>query len=982
MVSITAALLIAIAVAPRRSDGLLRSSSRVRSRTAHDDKEDVIIVTRSRSLGSLSICGTNWTDASSSCIDACESDESCGPGRFCFHYMECTPPIVVEGGDDDEEVGGSGGGLGEEEMPASPPSDVLAEMGISLEDIAAAGEDEAGLVNGADPATQHLIDEGNQASASEQQATTKPPAPSASMEMMSSQSYPSPSSQSDDSSSSSSSSSSPPPGSAPSIMDEISASNYMPAYIASLPLAPDQPTTNAPFTIPVPTHNTLSNPNGNYCGYGYESANAECFHACPSGLDSDCPGGRTCHTWLQCTPPTVDPSLYNVCGSSWAHASTTCATRCYLGDDDTCPDGQTCFGGVKECEGNAALPALTAIDVGAANKTYTKDEIALLLDEEIEKERANEAMADPNNWWCGTSWSNMLETCATRCTTDEDCKMVNPQQWSPDGTCFMTPGGPENCAEVGVPVKEAVPEGSRWCGLTWNDMLETCAAQCEEDEDCANGGKCWEAPDTCQYIGVPVKEVSDPASLWCGVDFDDAMTSCHKPCPSESDDECDSGMSCFAGSDCVEEGTPVVREGYRCGLTWDDAALTCGKECQKTDDCNTDEGQECFAEVLCEKDKDTEAGGGMYCGVTWESTSLDCAISCEVDDDCDAGEWCYWVECEAADEANLITDDDDDDATKDDDAMQEPEEEETPVSCNAEVKECKNGDFVGRAQELDCDFYPCPEDDKEGGEIIADDDESTTTDEVMMMSEEAASGESSSGGESSASSSGSDTESDEDITAGWGSTPLTHKCTSDGSGSCGLCQGDCKSDADCLEGLLCFSRGAGEMTSVPGCVSGGEDDKPGMDYCYTPFQPEPPTTTPTPEPPPMEMSAQTEDGDDEEKDEDNSAVDDDVAHTETEETVEAEEVEVSSANAWEDDEDEEENDDEEKAIEAVELNYERECTEDEPCGVCMGDCDDDSHCADGLTCFMRGDGNVDLVPGCSGLGIAGEYIHILNVTSI
>ena len=172
------------------------------------------------------------------------------------------------------------------------------------------------------------------------------------------------------------------------------------------------------------------------------------------------------------------------------------------------------------------------------------------------------------------------------------------------------------------------------------------------------------------------------------------------------------------------------------------------------------------------------------------------------------------------------------------------------------------------------------------------------------------------------------------------------------------------------------------MTSVPGCVSGGEDDKPGMDYCYTPFQPEPPTTTPTPEPPPMEMSAQTEDGDNEEKDEDNGAVDDDDAHTETEETVEAEEVEVSSANAWEDDEDEEENDDEEKAIEAVELNYERECTEDEPCGVCMGDCDDDSHCADGLTCFMRGNGNVDLVPGCPGLGIAGEYIHILNVTSI
>ena len=185
------------------------------------------------------------------------------------------------------------------------------------------------------------------------------------------------------------------------------------------------------------------------------------------------------------------------------------------------------------------LPPLTAIDVGAANKTYMQDEIAVLLDEEIHMAREEEAMQDPDNWWCGTSWSNMLETCALRCTTDDDCKMVNPQQWSAEGgTCYKTPVGPENCQMVGVPVKEPVPEGRRWCGVTWNNMLETCAVQCEVDEDCTDGGICWEAPGTCQYIGVPVKEVSDIASLWCGIDFDDAMTSCHKPCPGESDDEC------------------------------------------------------------------------------------------------------------------------------------------------------------------------------------------------------------------------------------------------------------------------------------------------------------------------------------------------------------------------------------------------------------------------------------------------------------
>jgi hypothetical protein len=136
----------------------------------------------------------------------------------------------------------------------------------------------------------------------------------------------------------------------------------------------------------------------------------------------------------------------------------------------------------------------------------------------------------------------------------------------------------------------------------------------------------------------------------------------------------------------------------------------------------------------------------------------------------------------------------------------------------------------------------------------------------------------------------------------------------------------------------------------------------------------------------MEMSSQTEDGDDGDDediddDEDNGDVDDDDANTDTEETVEAEEDEASSGNAWVDDKDDEEYNDEDETVDAVELNYERECTEDEPCGVCEGDCDDDSHCADGLTCFMRGDGNVDLVPGCSGLGIAGEYI-IMNATSV
>ena len=281
------------------------------------------------------------------------------------------------------------------------------------------------------------------------------------------------------------------------------------------------------------------------------------------------------------------------------------------------------------------MPTLTAVDVGLAEKTYTEEEIALLLDEEIAKERDEEAMSDPNNWWCGSSYSNMLETCTKRCTTDEDCK---PSSWE-EGFCFKTTGGPDNCSTPGVPVKEPVPEGSRWCGSTWNSMLETCAAMCEADEDCPNGETCWEAPGTCQYIGVPAKEKSDPATLWCGSDFDDAMTSCHKACPGETNEECPTGMSCFSGSSCTTEGEPVVREGYRCGTTWDDASLKCGMECQANSDCNEEGGEECFADVVCESELKANMTEGMFCGETWESTSLSCTQSCEIDDDCGDNQW-------------------------------------------------------------------------------------------------------------------------------------------------------------------------------------------------------------------------------------------------------------------------------------------------------------------------------------------------------
>ena len=240
---------------------------------------------------------------------------------------------------------------------------------------------------------------------------------------------------------------------------------------------------------------------------------------------------------------------------------------------------------------------------------------------------------------------------------------------------------------------------------------------------------------------------------------------------------------------------------------------------------------------------------------------------------------CYWVECE-----NDTPDDENATMTM---MMVEPTTEATPASCDAEVRECPNGVFVAKAPELGCDFYPCPEGDVAESEISASNSDS--------------------------------------VLAGWGTTPLSHSCTSDGSGSCGLCQGDCGSDDDCQEGLLCFSRGEGEVTSVPGCTSGGEGDLPGMDYCYSPFPPA--TTTST-------------------------------AATTTSTTTAAAETTTVTV---------------EEMYTMGNLDFARECTESEPCGACEGDCDNDLQCGEGLKCFSRVQGSVDLVPGCLGLGIDGKF---------
>lgn len=58
-------------------------------------------------------------------------------------------------------------------------------------------------------------------------------------------------------------------------------------------------------------------------------------------------------------------------------------------------------------------------------------------------------------------------------------------------------------------------------------------------------------------------------SAYCGKDWEHAITTCSKPCPSGLSDDCDQGETCFAGTPCAEGG--VVAAGSTCKICPDSA---------------------------------------------------------------------------------------------------------------------------------------------------------------------------------------------------------------------------------------------------------------------------------------------------------------------------------------------------------------------------------------------------------------------------
>ena len=127
----------------------------------------------------------------------------------------------------------------------------------------------------------------------------------------------------------------------------------------------------------------------------------------------------------------------------------------------------------------------------------------------------------------------------------------------------------------------------------------------------------------------------------------------------------------------------------------------------------------------------------------------------------------------------------------------------------------------------------------------------------------------------------------------------------------GLCQGDCDSDDECQEGLVCMQRSADEV--VPGCDGAGET---GTDYCIADTS----TNPPGPPGPPATPSPTK-------------------APTTPSDVLVIAGDNGSPSTAF-------------------------------PLGKCEGDCDTDSDCSGTMKCFQRS--GTEAVPGCEGSGVSGK----------
>ena len=215
-----------------------------------------------------------------------------------------------------------------------------------------------------------------------------------------------------------------------------------------------------------------------YCGANYTDANEKCQVACPGGTSLECPPEESCIPFTTCNeqPPSEISSTF-YCGTSKEDAEVSCTEPCPNGPSD-CPSGTSCFS-FTTC---GTLP---------------------------EAEEPVPQTAEPNSFYCGTSFEDATSVCTIPC---------------PSGTSSECPNGQSCYGYTSCNDRE-----SFYCGSTWDEAASTCSKPCPSasNDECPTGEVCF------GYTPCDIPETDAPVeSFFCGASFEEASMTCSDACPS------------------------------------------------------------------------------------------------------------------------------------------------------------------------------------------------------------------------------------------------------------------------------------------------------------------------------------------------------------------------------------------------------------------------------------------------------------------
>jgi hypothetical protein len=196
-----------------------------------------------------------------------------------------------------------------------------------------------------------------------------------------------------------------------------------------------------------------------------------------------------------------------------------------------------------------------------------------------------------------------------------------------------------------------------------------------------------------QSLAEKVYSPTDPeASYFCGLDWEDANTSCAKRCPSSMSEDCDDGYKCFTFTTCTD--VQIQETSFGTNPT---------KPPSEIDNEGGDFGENPLSTI------DNE--GGDYLALN-DPESVRCTgTPCPFVGECRSQYgFCgsQFIYCNDLSSWKL-----------DDCGLSGTDEKGDPVLCDPEVFKCAEGEEVYRDPLHECEFFPCPEDEEEASDITS-----------------------------------------------------------------------------------------------------------------------------------------------------------------------------------------------------------------------------------------------------------------------